>query len=82
MKDSCWLIFDKKGVREMRKGRRSNWQNVERPALKAGQYAVLVTVNCPDRAFQAVPLPEATITVPEGALIAPVVDVKVEVPGE
>lgn len=80
MKDSAFLIFNKKGLVRMVKGRRvPSYGPRVRPALDAGEYAVLVTVNVPDAVFMPQPTPEATITVPESAVVAPRVEVVVEV---
>lgn len=80
MKDSCYLIFTKKGVRRIAKGRRATWGPRERPALEAGEYAVFVTVIVPDAVFAPRTTPEATITVPEVAVIEPRVAVDVQTP--
>lgn len=83
MKDSAYLIFDQKGLRRMVKGRRvPSYGPRTRPALAAGEYAVLVTVVVPDAVFKPLPTPEATITVPESAVLSPVVEVVVETPEE
>lgn len=76
MKDSAFLIFDKKGLRRMVKGHRRGFP-VRRPSLSAGEYAVLVTVNVPESVFKPLPTPQATITVPQSAVVEPVVDVVV-----
>lgn len=70
MKSSVYLVFDKLGVREMRKGK---------PSLAAGQYAVRVTISVPDRMFARM-IPEALVEIPEGAIIEPTVEVQVETP--
>lgn len=82
MKDSAFLIFNNKGIIRMLKGNagRPRYASRQRPALAAGEYAVLVTVNVPDAVFKPQPTPEATITVPESGVVAPRVDVLVEVP--
>lgn len=80
MKDSAYLIFNKNGLRRMMKGTSGpSWaQTRKRPALAAGEYAVLVTVNVPNAIFADRPMPEAIITVPESAVLTPRVDVTVE----
>ena len=80
MKDSCWIIMTAKGIRRMTKGRRANWTPVERPALNAGEYAVLISVEVPDSAFKPRALPEATVRVPESSLVAAPVEVEIEDP--
>lgn len=82
MKDSAFLIFDKRGLRRMVKSTTGpSWKRTHvRPALKTGEYAVLVKVTVPDSAFAPAPTPEATIIVPDSAIVAPRVDVQVESP--
>lgn len=75
MRDSCWLIFTKRGLRGASKGKRTRYGDRERPALKAGEYAVRISVNVPDKVFEDRPIPEATITIPPEAVIEPVVTV-------
>lgn len=74
MRDSCWLIFNKRGLKRMSKGKRERYTRV-RPALAAGEYAVRVSVTVPDKVFEDRPIPEASITVPAEAVIEPVVTV-------
>jgi hypothetical protein len=79
VKDSCWLIMTAKGVTRMAKGvtrGRSRWER-SRPALKAGEYAVFISVEVPDAAFKPAPLPTATIKVTEASLITPSASVEV-----
>lgn len=52
MRDYVYLIFDKRGVRNMVK---------RQPTLKGGQYAVKVNVEVEDSFFRQ-PIPEETIT--------------------
>lgn len=78
MKDSAFLIFNKSGISRLVKGRHSRHQPHQRPALDAGEYAVLVSVSVPDQIFKPRAIPEATITVPDAAVIEPRVDVAIE----
>lgn len=83
MKDAAFLIFNKRGLVRMTKGKRSpSWGPRQRPALNAGEYAVLVSVSIPDKVFAPTPTPEATVTVPESMVIEPPVEVSVEMPPE
>jgi len=77
MKDSFFLICTKNGARRMAKGRPTKWQPRKLPALAAGEYAVLLSVEIPDSTFAPRPTPEATIRIPESAVIAPPVEVEV-----
>jgi hypothetical protein len=80
--DTVWLIMKKSGISRIAKGGRKTWRSphIKRPALAEGEYAVLITVKVPDSAWNPKPLPEATITVPESALVAPAVLVGVTDP--
>lgn len=80
MNDSCWIIMTEKGIRRMAKGRLSNWQEIRRPKLEAGEYAVLISVEVPVSAFKPRALPAATVTISEESLIAAPVQVTVEDP--
>ena len=53
MEDDVYLIFDKKGVKEMKK---------TAPALKSNQYAVKLHFTVPDKVFEKRPVPTATLT--------------------
>lgn len=66
MRDSCYLVFDRRGVRKMTK---------TAPDLSSGQYAVKVNVGVPDGLFDRT-FPEVDIEVPEQAVIAPEVAVE------
>lgn len=77
MKDSFFLICTKDGVRRIAKGRRSTWEKRTLPSLSAGEYTVFLSVEIPDSTFQPRPTPEATIRIPESAVVAPPVEVKV-----
>lgn len=72
MKDSAWLIMNKRGLTRMVKGKTGpSWRKEHvRPALKEGEYAVLISVEVPESAFKPAPLPSASITIPESAIIA------------
>lgn len=63
MVDSCYLVFDRHGIRKMTK---------TRPALSAGQFAVKVRVNCPPTVFDNA-IPEAVLEVTERAMVTPTV---------
>lgn len=78
MIDSAYLIFNHMGLRRMVKGKRKGSPRAS-PALNRGEYAVLVTVNVPASVFKPTPTAEATITVPETAVIVapPVVELSV-----
>lgn len=80
MTDSCWLIMSEKGIRRMAKGRNSNWHDIRRPKLEAGEYAVLISVEVPQTAFKPRPLPSATIVISEESLVAAPIAVEVEDP--
>lgn len=80
MRDTFWLILNAKGAVGIRKGRRAKWHALERPALGRGEYAVALTVDVPDSAFAPSPLPSATLTIPESALVAPAISVELEDP--
>lgn len=80
MTDTFWIVVTRDGASRLVKGRRAKYQTPERPALKQGEYAVLVTIRVSDAVFRPAPLPEATITVPETAIVAPQVRVDVESP--
>jgi hypothetical protein len=77
MKDSFFLICTKDGVRRIAKGRRSQWDKVKLPALSAGEYATYLHVEIPDSTFAPRPTAEATIRIPESAVVAPPVEVEV-----
>jgi len=77
MKDSFFLICTAKGVNRLTKGKHHPWQTPKLPALAAGEYAVLLSVEIPDSTFAPRPTPEATIRIPESAVIAPPVEVEV-----
>ena len=62
---NCYIVFDVAGVRRM---------TIGRPNLRSGEYAILLRFKVPDNLF-ARALPEATIHVPEPALIKPAVEV-------
>lgn len=54
-----------------------------RPALKAGEYAVLIRVNVPDLAFLPPPISEAVLDVSVQKMVAPPVEVmNIEPPAE
>lgn len=63
MRDDCYLVFDRSGALAMRK---------TRPNLRAGEHAVKVTVDVPDRVFKA-DLLEAFVSVSEPTIIHPLV---------
>jgi hypothetical protein len=62
---SCHLVFDAAGVKRMTRGH---------PSLRAGEYAIRIFLKLPNNLFVR-SLPEATIKVPEAALVRPEVDV-------
>ena len=70
MRDSCYIKFDRQGIVSagMSKGP---------PALRAGQYAVRITLSVPDENLRQA-IPEAVIEIPEAAIIEPVVEVSDE----
>lgn len=70
MRDTCYLTLNSRGVVRMTKNP---------PSSKAGEVAVKVNVVVPDEVFRT-PTAEATIEVPEYAVIRPLVDVVVEDP--
>jgi hypothetical protein len=78
MIDSAYLIFNHMGLRRMVKGKRKGSARTS-PALNRGEYAVLVRVVVPNSVFNPPPTAEATITVPEHAVIIapPVVELTV-----
>lgn len=80
MQDSAYLIFSKNGLRRMVKGYTGpSWSRKHvRPALKEDEYAVRVTVNVPDSVFAPRSAPEATITIPESAVLVPSAEVSVD----
>lgn len=61
----CHLVFNANGVVRM---------TIGRPSLRSGEYAILVKLKVPDNLFVHA-FPEATINVPENAVIKPVVEV-------
>lgn len=66
---NCHLVFDANGVKRM---------TIGRPALRAGEYAIMLRLKIPNNLF-ARSLPEATIKVPEAALVKPEVTVVGEI---
>jgi len=80
MKDSVYLIFTSAGVSRMAKGRTHRSQPLKRPALRTGEYAVIVAVTVPESVFKQVPTPRATITIPEATAVDLVITATVEVP--
>jgi hypothetical protein len=78
MKDSAFLIFNRNGIARLAKGQRRRGMPRTRPALGAGEYAVLVSLVVPDAVFKPAPLPEATITVRDADVIAPLVEVRID----
>lgn len=80
MRDSAFLVFNRQGLVRMVKGmNKRHWNSKrQRPELRAGEYAVLVTVEVPDAVFEPRPTPEATITVSESAVVTPAVHVVTE----
>lgn len=79
MNDSAYLIFNKKGIVRLAKGGRT-WSR-KRPALKAGEYAVLVRVIVPQRYFDERSLPSATLNIPEELILEPSVTMEAEPAG-
>jgi hypothetical protein len=72
MRERVYLTFDRRGIRTMTK---------RAPSLQAGTYAVALTVMVPDEYF-ARAIPTAELTIPEGYIVEPVVDVVLEMPPE
>lgn len=68
MRDSCYIVFDRYGVVGMKK---------RKPALKAGEHAVIVDLQVPDSVF-ARDIPVASVQVPEAAVINPTVTLGTE----
>lgn len=71
MKDSFFLILGRAGARRIIKGKHG------RPLLAKDEYAVRLSVEIPDSTFAPRPTAEATIRIPESAVIAPSVEVEV-----
>lgn len=65
MKDICYLVFNKRGVLGLKKNP---------PQLDRGEFAVRLKVDIPDTYF-ATAYPIVELTVPESAVIAPVIEV-------
>lgn len=62
---NCYIVFGSTGIRRMTRSA---------PSLKSGEHAVLIKLKIPASAFARI-FPEATVTVPEGAIITPKVEV-------
>jgi hypothetical protein len=62
---ACYLVFSAHGVLRMTRSA---------PDLKGGEHAVRITLKVPGSTFARI-FPEATVTVPESAVITPKVDV-------
>lgn len=75
MNDSAFLIVTAKGIARMVKSRAARGKPHTRPALGAGEFAVLLQVSVPDLAFVARPIPVATLDVSVQKLVAPPVEV-------
>lgn len=82
MKDAFFIISTAKGVRRLVKGRQHRWQDSKLPALSAGEYAVLLSIEIPDSIFRPRPTPLTTIWIAESAIVAPPVEVEVLDPPE
>lgn len=65
MRDSAYLIINQDKIVAMRK---------QKPQLSSGQVAVQVHVNLPDAYFKRF-IPEATLEIPEAAVLRPPVEV-------
>lgn len=70
MKDSTYLIFDKSGIREMRK---------RHPKLKAGEFAVKIEIEV-DNVYFDQAIPTAKLKIDKGDIIRPPVDVTLQEP--
>lgn len=79
MRDSGFLIVNKKGIVGFRKGGNTKYDR-KTPALAAGERAVFISVEVPESAFSPRPTPQATIVVPEEKLAYPAVDVIINDP--
>lgn len=79
MRDSAFVVFSKKGLQRMMKGRAAGGSR-QRPQLGRGEFAVLVTFEVPDSIFMERPVPEATVRIPERQIIEAPIDVDVEDP--
>jgi hypothetical protein len=79
MKDSAYVVFSKKGLQRMMKGRQAGGSRA-RPQLGRGEFAVLVTFDVPDSIFNERPVPEATVRIPERQIIEAPIDVEVNDP--
>jgi hypothetical protein len=75
MTDSAFLIVTTTGISRMVKSRPAKGKPHTRPALKPGEFAVLLQVNVPDLAFVPRPIPQATLDVSVQRLVAPPVEV-------
>lgn len=68
MKETAYLILDRKGIRGVRK---------TRPSLKGTEVAIRLRVEIPDEFFERV-IPDATLVIPEEAVLTPPVEIGVE----
>lgn len=75
MTDSAFIIVTPKGISRLVKSRPGRGKPHTRPSLKVGEYAVMITMNVPDLAFQQRPIPQATLDVSVQKMVAPPIEV-------